>query len=380
MKKLNILLITYAFPPVAGAGTQRVASLAKNLVHRGHTVSVLTDNSVRKIDQKLLFNELQYIEVYHYSFEKLVNSKSERDSVITLVDHNATLDLVISTSPSSDAHTIARCLTRNQRIKWAADFRDIQSEYLRFFQFRKRKEIYQFEKKVFQQCDKVITISDYHKNYVIKHYNVKSDKIVVTPNGYNPGDFAISSKKHDTSYPEKDRITISHIGTFYGRRSPLLFFAFAFMTQTLYRTRFEILLVGDSGRYAQFLTKIFKKVLHIQEVGYVSHTNSISYAISSDVLVLIPGSFSKGVITGKVYEYLASGSYIINLYYKKGPLTTLLKGQPGVENVWQFNFYKFKNILLDLSKTVRADYSRDVKTRFSRDIQMCKLIQILEKI
>jgi len=52
----------------------------------------------------------------------------------------------------------------------------------------------------------------------------------------------------------------------------------------------------------------------VEVVGYVSHTESIRYLMSSDMLLLLLSEgMGEGMVTGKIFEYLASGKPILAL-------------------------------------------------------------------
>jgi glycosyltransferase involved in cell wall biosynthesis len=62
-------------------------------------------------------------------------------------------------------------------------------------------------------------------------------------------------------------------------------------------------------------------------VQYVNHSEAIDYMINANVLLLIIPEIenNKGILTGKLFEYLATGNPILNIGPKDGDAAAILK-------------------------------------------------------
>ena len=343
----NILLVSYVFPPSAGAGVQRISKLAEYLIFKGYFVSVLThDDHDLLQDNGLLGDVLVDVNVLCVPF--FDHSDPGDDSLSLDVKRfveKQRPEIIISSSPTIEAHFLAKKIRGICSASWIADFRDIPSEYTSWINYISCREITKTERDIVNSSDSVVVISDYHKNYVSKRYNTHEDKITVVMNGYDASDFNDKNNDKNESTLFESKLTLVHVGTFYGKRSPLMLIINALIAQRKSGIKLKLQLVGKMGRISQFIVNLFQKVISIEVVGQVSHSKAIQIMHQADVLVLVPGRFGVGVITGKVFEYVASGRPVINLFSYAGPLTEILEGVDGVFNVHEVNFKKFSEVI-----------------------------------
>lgn len=376
---MKILLLSYAFPPFGGAGVQRISKLAEYLVRGGHSVSVVTHNTGFVQDADLLSESLKSVNVFRLDFSEdkfhgYVNWPPEFKKFI----FQCNPDIVLSSSPTMEVHFFAKVIKSVCSACWIADFRDIQSEYVMRFNLLALHKIKKIEREIVESCDAVVVISEYHKRYLSRNFSLDARKVTVVMNGYDASDFLGASKDHyDILKSRTPTLTLVHVGTFYGKRSPFFLIINSIIAKKTLGIDLRLRLVGKMGRASRFITNTFSRFIGIEVEDSVSHANAIQIMCNADVLILVPGWFGVGVLTGKVFEYVASGSPIINLYAYKGPLTDMLEKVEGAHNVREFDFNKFsKTIFAVLNESRMREYDRSSFTKFERNNQY-KMLEVL---
>jgi hypothetical protein len=201
-------------------------------------------------------------------------------------------------------------------------------------------------------------------------------------NGYDAGDFS-GLIRHNSigSEPSTSKLELVHVGTFYEKRSPALLIINSIIAQIKLGVELRLTFVGKMGRTARLITRFFQRFISITVVDAVSHKKAIQIMCRADVLVLVPGRFGVGVITGKVFEYVASESLVINLYSYKGPLTDMLANVEGVFNVQEFDFRSFDQVISEVVKVgASRQYSRVSWAKYERRNQYKLLEQMMLSI
>jgi len=380
---LRVLLVSYVFPPFGGAGVQRISKLADFLVSKGHSVSVVTHQTGFVKDEDLVSDLLKDVDILRVPFSVYTSSHEQAvspDLTNFLLHKNP--EVIFSSSPTIEAHFLAKKLKSICSALWIADFRDIQSEYISLFNYFTRRRVVRVEQVMVSSCDAIVVISDYHKNYLMKHYDLPGHKITVVMNGYDAGDFS-GLIRHNSigSEPSTSKLELVHVGTFYEKRSPALLIINSIIAQIKLGVELRLTFVGKMGRTARLITRFFQRFISITVVDAVSHKKAIQIMCRADVLVLVPGRFGVGVITGKVFEYVASESLVINLYSYKGPLTDMLANVEGVFNVQEFDFRSFDQVISEVVKVgASRQYSRVSWAKYERRNQYKLLEQMMLSI
>ncbi len=220
---------------------------------------------------------------------------------------------IITTSPPHSTQLIGLKLKKKYpEIKWIADLRDPWTDIYYYNQFYpstiSRLIDSNYEKSVLKSADLLITVGKSLKELFASKIRGLSEKIEVITNGYDAEDFSGLN-------PSKPGIfTISYIGTLSasypvaGMLKALDVFRhenedcrlkFVGMVSPAQR---EDILNSPAGPTAEF-------------IPYTDHKTAIKHMLSSTVLLLIIPyhQTNKSIITGKLFEYLASGKPIICL-------------------------------------------------------------------
>jgi glycosyltransferase involved in cell wall biosynthesis len=213
------------------------------------------------------------------------------------------IDTVITTGPPHSTHLIGLKIKKKYRVKWIVDFRDpwtaiFYNESLYQTQWAKRINL-RYERATLNACDHLTLVADDREQL-----NIASSKIVFIPNGYDTSDFCNRETVHSEVF------TICYTGTIAGNYpTGILFEAFKALQQEI---TFKLRFVGkvtDPVR-EKFVAQLGNSV---EFVDFVPHNEAINIMASSDVLLLlIPyAENSKFILTGKVFEYLATGKTVL---------------------------------------------------------------------
>lgn len=351
------LIITYYWPPSGGAGVQRWLKFVKYMRDYGWEPVVYTplnpempvaDESLTKdIPQGITILKTKITEPY--SFYKFFSGRKEnintgflsekenkgwkeklsvwirgncfipdarkfwiRPSVKFLsqwLDKNK-VDAIISSGPPHSMHLIALNLKEKAGLPWLADFRDpwTNIDYyhdLRLTKASDRKH-HELEKMVLQKADTVVSVGKTMSDeFAAIAGNTAKNKFHIITNGYDEDD--LPDKKIELS----KKFTITHAGTLVRTRNPVsLWKSLAEMIEEnqTFADDLEIVLAGKADVSVNESLKNSGLEKFVTRKGYVSHDDAVKFLNSSQVLLLVLNDTpnAKGILTGKLFEYLAS--------------------------------------------------------------------------
>jgi len=361
---LKVLIITYYWPPAGGSGVQRWLKFVKYLQNFGIVPVVYTvDNgNYLKEDESLLKEVPQNIEILKQPIldptnllfwrknkqqQKGVSNVSKGgllsfirgnffipDPKVTWVQPSVNylqkyldkneVDVIISSGPPHSMHLIAQKLHRKNEVKWLADFRDPWTDlyYNKDFKqglFAKNKSK-KLEEAVLKNADCILTVSAGLQKEFLKI----AKRVEVITNGF------------DTEILESEKVvldinfSISYIGLLPKQSNPIILFKVLkeLCDESLeFRRALQINFVGDISEDVKAAIKASDLEMNTSFLGYVSHQKAIAYQKCSQVLLLlIPDVVNnKGILTGKLFEYLAAKRPILAIGPTDGDLATLLK-------------------------------------------------------
>lgn len=372
MPKKKVLIFTYYWPPAGGAGVQRWLKFSKYLHDFNMEPIVITvdekHSSYAQLDDSLNLEIKENQRVYKTnSFEPLnifsffagkknvpyagfanVNKKTTMQTISRFIrgnffipdprkgwNHYALkkaealikeegIDIIITTGPPHSTHLIGQKLKKKYQLKWICDMRDPWTDIyyykdLLHIPLVKRVDS-KLEKKVLIECDKITTVSSGLKNiFENKSDKISSDKIHILPNGYDESDFKTSIIK------KNEKLTIAYVGTMAEIYEPSPFFD-AFERSLKNGIPLELKLVGKVSPpiLEELRNRSWSDKVNL--VGQVSHSEAIHQMQSADILLLlIPNTEdSKGILTGKFFEYLAAKRPILAHGPKNGDIDNIL--------------------------------------------------------
>lgn len=343
----NVLYISYLFPPMAGGGVYRIVKTLKYLPSFGWNPSVLTvknhhhwvtDHTLLKefpldltvqrtycLDPFYLYALLDKTGmklIHHVIEEYLAIPDNKLGWFLTalikglrLIRKN-NIDVIFSTSPPHSTHMIAYVLKKITGKPWVAEFRDHMSlNPLREKVSRLRLAVEKkMEKEFLSNASKVITVTEGNREDIVNLFGLKSDMVKVIPNGFDQSDFAGLDRNNKV----KRNFTITYTGACYGTRNPGVFLDAVREMLAYHPELREIISVNIIGaiedKFKGFCkNEGLKDIVHLY--GFLSHRDVISYMINSHILILLisSGGTNRNVLTGKIFEYMASGTPILAL-------------------------------------------------------------------
>lgn len=352
MKK--VLIITYYWPPSGGGGVQRWLKMSKYLPELGWKPIIYTplnpDPSV--VDESLISEihpEIVEIktpiwepyDVYRKLFGKKKDSKFKagyiseassgnwknklavflrgnlmipdprkfwiKPSVKYLSNYlkENSVDLIVSTGPPHSMHIIALKLREKFDITWVADFRDPWTNIdfyskLRLTKWGDRKHK-RLELQVLKKADHVVTVSPSWQNEFLE---LGGRNVELVTNGYDPGDYQFES------VPMEKHFSITHLGALNKDRNPVsLWKAISELCKENrdFQQSVQIHLIGQTDE--SVIQSIHENKLseHLKITAHLPHKEGLK-ALHKSHLLLLPINDApnvKGILPGKMYEYLA---------------------------------------------------------------------------
>ena len=361
---MKVLILTYYWPPAGGSGVQRWLKFVKYLQEFGIEPIVYTVDNTNypKEDVSLLEEVPKGITVLKQPIweptdvlfwkqkkqQKKDISNSTNSGFLSFIRGNffvpdpkvfwvkpsvkylekflktTKVDLLISTGPPHSMHLIADKLHQKTNIKWLADFRDPWSNlyYNKDFKqlnfvIHKNKKL---ETKILKNADCVLTVSNSLKEEFVK----QAKRVEVITNGFDSEVLLSNITELD------EKFTISYIGLLPKQSNPTLFFNVLnkLCTQnTAFKNDLQINFIGDISEKVKIEIELNDLVENTNFVGYVSHQKAIAYQKKAQVLLLLIPDVknNKGILTGKVFEYLMAKRPILAMGPEEGELSTILK-------------------------------------------------------
>lgn len=371
---MRALLITYYWPPAGGSGVQRWLYFTKYLMEMGLEMVIYTPENPEYalVDQNLAAevpNDLEVIKTKiiepNQILAKIKGSKKQesagflnpnpgflerqlqfiranyfipdarqlwvKPSIDFLTDYlvKNPVDVVISSGPPHSMHLIGLALKEKVGLKWIADFRDPWLDIDYFHQLpltkKSKKKHAALEMEVAKKADLILVVGKSMKEYYAQ-FNKNTE---VISNGFVFKNSNIDAQL-DTSF------SLTHVGLMNADRNP----------EMLWEVLGELLIEDEEFAKDLSINLIGKVDVRVKEqikknkleklttyVDYLPHDEVIKSQNSAQVLLLpvnqVP--FAKGIITGKVFEYLQSSRPILAIAPKGGDLAEIIdETQSGV--------------------------------------------------
>ena len=261
------------------------------------------------------------------------------------------IDTVISTGPPHSMHLIGMKLKQKTRITWIADFRDPwttigyhQALKLSKFSAAKHREL---ESAVLNQADQIIVTSQTTKR---EFSSLTTKPIEVITNGYDAIHSPVRLDEH---------FTIAHIGSLLSKRNPKILWKVLHEiceVNSAFKSDFRLKLIGAVS--ADVLDSIKAEGLtdNIENLGYVSHSEAVQHQLKSQVLLLIEidSEETKGIIPGKIFEYIAAHRPILAIGPKDADFADIISETSSGTFVTYDQSKKLKLAILTLYDSYRS--------------------------
>lgn len=376
MKK--VLIITYYWPPAGGSGVQRWLKFAKYLPEYGWEPIIYTPENpeVNSTDNELCNEVSPSLKVIRrkilepYTIYKALsgkkgdnkiqaniiadNSGSIMQKISLLIRGNLFIpdprcwwirpsvrflkkylkehpvDAIVSTGPPHSMHIIAQKVSKATGIGWIADFRDPWTQifyfkHLNLTGYALKKHL-KLEKSVVQEADSVVVVSPQMER---DFEALSGRKINLVTNGFDNADFE-KENESDTDALAKDKFCIVHTGLMPQNGNPdLLWEVLGEKAASCdkFRKDLSIVLMGQTDPMVTREIKTAKLSDNLTDLGYIPHAEAIKWQKRADILLLTlrKEPESAAIITGKFFEYLATGNPLLAIGPTNGDLGKILK-------------------------------------------------------
>jgi glycosyltransferase involved in cell wall biosynthesis len=353
--RLRILIVSLYFPPYNTVGAIRVGKFARHLTEMGHIVHVVAARSpaLEQRDASLPV-EIPATQVHYTSWwdinalPRAVVARGRRSSLKTVaptpealpaalrslarlylsltnipdafwgwashalhagrgVARANELDAIVASAPPFTALQVAHKLSAEFSIPWFADLRDLwaDKEPYPFVVWRRVLDRWQ-QRRTLISAAGVVTVSEPLAESL--RMDGTPCPVTVVYNGFDPDDVPARIQ------PSADGpVRLLYTGSLYGDPDPL-FRALALLPNGKSDVRLEFLLRGDASALIS-RARACGVVDSIQVFDPVSYQECLSRQARADALLLIQGEGPRwrGIVSGKIFEYLATGRPILAL-------------------------------------------------------------------
>ena len=403
----RVLIITYYWPPSGGSGVQRWLKMSKYLPEYGwQPVIYTTENAEYPIVDPSLEKDVspqaevirRPIKEPYASYKKFLGIKRDETVKMGFIEEKEKrhgwkenlalwvrgnlfipdarcwwvkpsvkylkaylkahpVDAIISTGPPHSMHLIAMQLKEELGIPWIADFRDPWTEIdyyndLHLTRWADRKH-HRLEREVLTKADKVVTVAP---DGAKRLGRLGNRNVRVIYNGFDRDDDAISP------VTPSGKFSITYLGVLSKIQNPeKLWEAIGELVKENeeFANSLQINMIGQidtsvkNAIEAQGLSPYttYSPCIPHEEVSAVHRSSTLL------LLLLMPGSEprAKGLLTGKLFEYMASGRPILCIGPEDGDAAHILKETHAGQTVCFEDKKRMKEIVKDLYQKYLED-------------------------
>jgi len=353
---VKLLLVTLYFPPAGGGGVQRPLKFASHLPALGIETHVLAPDDPKWLhsDAELPLPTQAWVHRARYvgpRGRRLADELHGRSGVdlavrraatigrrLLVPDENVTwnataipkaisiarsegIDVVLTTSPPGSVHLVGAAVQAATGAKWVADLRDslVAHPHRRADRLAvraKEQAARGVAALVARRADAIVTAAEAIAEEA-RGLNPRGP-VVTIENGCDFDDFA------GMEYARTDTFRLTHTGSFFGHRDPKPFL------QALAASELEdvhVRFVGDFRPGDREFMEEIGLADRVELIDYVPRRRSLELQRESDaLLLLIPeaGGRGRGVLSGKVFEYIASERPILAVVPPDGAAARLI--------------------------------------------------------
>ena len=354
---MKVLLVTMYFPPSGGGGVQRPLKFATHLPELGIETHVLAPDDSKWIhrDDDLAPPTLAWVHRARYlgpkgrkpaeelhgtqGLERFGRQMQLAGRRLLVPDENVSwnltaipaalrivkneqIDVVVTTSPPSSVHLVGATVKRATGVPWVADLRDSvvahpHRDAERLAVRVKEQGEHAIARLITRNADAIVAVSE----AIAVEMRERSPKgpVVTIANGSDFDDFA------GIEHHESSRFRITHTGSFFGKRDPRPFLT------ALGRAGFDDVVARFLGDFRSTDREWAEQQSlgdRLELIPYAPRRASLELQRDSEVLLLLipdAGGRGKGVLSGKVFEYLAADRPILAVVPPDGAAAELIR-------------------------------------------------------
>ncbi len=373
-KARRVLYLTYYYAPSGGSGVQRSIKMVRYLPRNGWQPTVLTVDPAAaaypEIDESLLDDVPDSVAVVRtatwdpYAAYAALQGRKRTDVVTTgfagtgpvgrkealarwvranvfipdarvgWVPHairaaqrlhaDQPFDALLTSGPPHSTHLAGWWLARRLGLPWVADLRDPWTDIYYYRDLPRtalaRRLDEALERAVLENATARVAVGP----TLAAHFEAKGGKPVeVITNGYDGADF-----EAEAPVSNGDTFVLAYVGTFLGQQNPTaLWQALADLRAAgrIPHLRLRLVGVADAQVHAALGAHNLTDITEI--AGYVAHDDAVRDMRQAGALLLcinrVPGA--KMIVTGKVFEYLASGRPVVGVGPVAGDAAHILR-------------------------------------------------------
>ena len=340
---MKLLLVTFYWPPAGGGGVQRPLKLATHLPGYGIETHVLAPDDPKWVHEDAELAPPSQAWVHRSRFlgpgpkdatgvalalrRSLVPDASVPWNVTAIpaairIARSEGIDVILTTSPPGSVHLVGAAVKSALGVPWVADLRDslvahphrrAESPLVRL----KERAGAGVAHLVARRADAIVAVSDAIADEA--RSLAPAGRVVTIANGCDFDDFA------GLEYEPSDRLRITHAGSFFGKRDPRPFLT------ALHESGLDDAVarfVGDFRATDREWAEQLGLGDRVELVPYVSRRRSLELQRDSEVLLLLipeAGGRGRGVLSGKVFEYLAAERPILACVPPDGAAARLIR-------------------------------------------------------
>lgn len=367
----KVLIVTYYWPPSGGAGVQRWLKFSKYLPESGWEPLILTvapEFAAYPVKDISLMEDLpssirvfttpatNYFRIYNKdqiripsagfanSIDNSLKGKALRfirgnffipdprrgwnkyafKKACELIESEGIQNIITTSPPHSTQLIGLKIKKKYPEINWIADLRDPWTDIYYYSQFYptciSRLIDRRFEESVLRKADKIITVGFSLKKLFISKVNGIEKKTEIITNGYDEDDFSGITSFNPPVFAITYAGTLSDI-------YPVDGFLKALQLLKEKNNEFILRFIGSVTQNQKELIQSVSGKSNCEFIAYVDHSAAVKFMLNTSVLLLIipDHQSNKSIITGKIFEYIASGKPIICLGPSDGDAAEIIR-------------------------------------------------------